>query len=211
MARLLCYGEDCLTLWAMREKLEMILRTFEDDTAVTDCLVFYRPSFGRSGGKDSSEFGEFDAIIASRKNIYLAESKWDNLNKQRKDKLFLRKEQLLRHEVLTWYLDNWNKRYLGQWHAFVNDHINALREFGKRLPTNQKRKTLLVTNLEFALSRLLNYCRGFSSRNNIKNILLFFYDSRVSTPPTEVNADFALINIDYSKKIEGNFIELECS
>lgn len=210
MSKLFGYGEDFLTLWAINEQLEIILRKFEDDTATSNCLVFYRPSFGRSGGAGSAEFGEFDAIIASKENIYLVESKWDNLSKCEKGTLFLRKEQLLRHEVLAWYLVNWNKKYLGQWQSFVDDHVNALREFDKKLPISQRgRKTLLVASLEFVLCKLLSHCRGFSSRANIKNVLLFFYNSKFSTPPTEVNADFTLIPLDYGKKMKGNFFEVQ--
>lgn len=209
MAKLLGYGEDFLTLWAVKERVGTILKKFGDHTPTSDCLAFYRPSFGRSGGKGSAEFGEFDAIIASRENIYLVESKWDNLNKYKKSKLFLRKEQLLRHEVFAWYLVNWNKKYLGQWQNFVDDHINALNALEKKFPTYQRgRKKLLVTNLEFVLGKLIDHRKGFYSRANIKNVLFFFYNSEVSDPPTEVNVDFTLIPLDYSKKLEGNFIEL---
>ena len=72
------YGEDALTLWALKKQLTKILGTFKDSTDMVDCLVFYRPSFGRSGGPNSAEFGEFDAIVASKERIYLIESKWDN-------------------------------------------------------------------------------------------------------------------------------------
>ncbi len=210
MSKLFGYGEDFLTLWAINEQLEIILRKFEDDTATSDCLVFYRPSFGRSGGASSAEFGEFDAIIASRENIYLVESKWDNLSKYKKGELFLRKEQLLRHEVLAWYLVNWSKKYLDQWQSFVDDSVNAFKAFEKKLPTCPSgAKRLLVINLEFVLSKLLDHCKGFSSRANIKNVLLFFYNSDFSTPPTEVNADFALIPLDYSKKMKGSFFEVQ--
>ncbi len=210
MSKLIGYGEDFLTLWAINEQLEIILRKFEDNAATSDCLVFYRPSFGRSGGADSAEFGEFDAIIASKENIYLVESKWDNLSKYKKGNLFLRKEQLLRHEVFAWYLVNWSRKYLGQWQRFVDESTDAFKAFGKKLPTCQNGvKKLLVANLEFVLSRLLDHCKGFSSRANIKNVLLFFYNGDVSTPPTEVNADFTLIPLDYNKKMKGNFIEIK--
>ena len=210
MSKLLGYGEDFLTLWAINEQLEIILSKFEDNTATSDCLVFYRPSFGRSGGAGSAEFGEFDAIIASRENIYLVESKWDNLTKYKKAKLELGKQQLLRHKVLAWYLVNWSKKYLGEWQRFVDDFTEPFKAFENKLPTcTRGMKKRLVTNLEFVMSKLLDHCRGFSSKVNIKNVLLFFYDSEVSTPPTEVNSDFALMPLDYGKKMKGNFIEVQ--
>jgi hypothetical protein len=119
MLKILGYGEDALTLWLLKKQISSILGEFEDKTSPSDCLVFYRPSFGRSGGNRSAEFGEFDAIIASRENIYLVESKWDNLSEFSKDELFLRGEQVLRHEVFSWYLLRWNKKYRNDWQSFV--------------------------------------------------------------------------------------------
>jgi hypothetical protein len=209
MSELFGYGKDFLTLWALNEQLEIILRKFEDETAISDCLVFYRPSFGRSGGAGSAEFGEFDAIVASRENIYLIESKWDNLSNYKKERLILREEQLMRHKVFDWYLIHWSKKYVGKWQKFVDDNKENFI-IGKKLPNVQEGKQcILATNLEFILCGLLDHCREFSSRTNIKNVLLFFYNSKFSTPPTEVNADFTLIPLDYSKKTKSNFIEIQ--
>jgi len=208
MVRIFGYGEDALTLWAMKEQLGTILEEFKDHTATSDCLVFYRPSFGRSGGEGSAEFGEFDAIIASRENIYLVESKWDNLSKHRKEKLLLREEQLTRHKVFAWYLTHWNKKYSSKWQEFVDDNrLNFIA--GKKLPEIQAGKQcLLSTNLETTLNKLSDHCRGFSSSDNIKNILLYFHDCNKTKPPKVDNTNFTLIQIDYSKKMEGNFIML---
>jgi len=209
MVKIFGYGEDSLTFWAVKEKIGIILREFEDHTATSDCLVFYRPSFGRSGGKDSAEFGEFDAIIASRANIYLVESKWDNLGNYKKERLLLREEQLTRHKVFAWYLTHWSKKYVGKWQKFVDNNRNDFIA-GKKLPDVQEgKKNLLAANLESILNKLLDHCKGFSSGGNVKNVLLFFYNSEITeNPPKEVNADFTLIKIDYSKKIEGNFTPL---
>jgi hypothetical protein len=73
MPRIIGYGEDALTLWELQHKTKEILSEFRDKTAPQDCLVFYRPSFGRSGGVESAEFGEFDAIIAPKEKFYLVE------------------------------------------------------------------------------------------------------------------------------------------
>ena len=53
------YGEDALTLWALKNKFLEILKKYEDNTPVSQCKIFYRPSFGRRGGSKSSQFGEF--------------------------------------------------------------------------------------------------------------------------------------------------------
>jgi len=209
MTKLLGHGEDFLTLWAIKERTGTILKQHKDDTPTTQCLVFYRPSFGKSGGPHSAEFGEFDAIIASKQNIYLVESKWGNLKKHTKTKLNLEKEQILRHEVFAWYLVNWNKKYTGQWQNFVDDNIHALNATTKKLPTNQHGKTKLLTeNLEFVLGKLKNHCTDFRSRANIKNVTLFFYNSQTSKPPTETNPDNTITPLDYNKKLHQNYIEL---
>lgn len=97
------YGEDCLTLWALKHHISKILDK-DDRTLVSDCLVFYRPSFGRSGGSNSPEFGEFDAIVASLRKIYLVESKWDNLSGSNTNRELFKDVQKLRHRVFSWYL-----------------------------------------------------------------------------------------------------------
>ena len=65
--KILGYGEDFLTFWAVSRKLAEILSQLNDDANPEDCEVFYRPSFGRRAGKNRSEFGEFDAIIITPK------------------------------------------------------------------------------------------------------------------------------------------------
>jgi len=96
MNRILGYGEDAFTLWALKHHTTEILKAFQDKTSPSDCLIFYRPSFGRSGGNKSAEFGEFDAILVSLENIYLIESKWDNFSRFQKHEITLSAEQKLR-------------------------------------------------------------------------------------------------------------------
>ena len=162
MSKLFGYGEDFLTLWAINEQLQEILGRFEQQASTSNCLIFYRPSFGRSGGKGSAEFGEFDAIIATKQNIYLIESKWDNLSKYKKKRIVLREEQIIRHKVFTWYLTYWNKKYLGNWRKFVENNKENFVS-GKKLPEAQEGKQcILATNLEFILSKLFWFCYALS-------------------------------------------------
>jgi hypothetical protein len=127
------------------------------------------------------------------------------LSNNKKEKLFLREEQLLRHEVLAWYLTYWNKSYLGKWQKFVDDNRGYFT-LKKRLPENKK--TLLLVNLESILNALLEHCKEFSTSNNVKNVLLYFHNGAKSKPPERVNREFVLIPIDYSKAIEDNRIPL---
>jgi hypothetical protein len=209
MPKILGQGQDLLTLWATKDRTNTILKKHKDTTPTSQCLTFYRPNFGKNIGTHNAESGEFDAIIASKQNIYLIETKWDNLKKHTKTKLTLKKQQLLRHEIFAWYLVNWHKKYTGQWQNFVNDNIHALNATKKKLPTHHEDKTKMLTeNLEFALGKLKSHCTGLRSRANIKNVTLFFYNSQTSKPPTQTNPDYTIIPLDYNKKLHQNYIQL---
>ena len=112
MSRIIGYGEDFLTFWAVTERLDLILKQLGDSTDPADCLLIYRPSFGRRGRK-RAEFGEFDAIILTLETAYLVESKWDK-SKMPNNVLQLDNVQIFRHEIFRWYHDNWKGGVLGQ-------------------------------------------------------------------------------------------------
>ena len=59
--KLLGYGEDALTLWVLRHRLDKLLDSIDDKSDPEGCVAYFRPSFGRSGGPNSSQFGEFDS------------------------------------------------------------------------------------------------------------------------------------------------------
>jgi len=122
MCKILGYGEDALTLWALKHRTSEILESFHDRTAPSDCLIFYRPSFGRSGGEDTAEFGEFDAILVSSECIYLIESKWGNLSRFNEDRIAIRSEQELRHRIFSWYITHWDEKYCKNWESFEKEH-----------------------------------------------------------------------------------------
>ena len=204
MSKILGYGEDALTLWALKQHTSKILDEFQDKTPISECLIFYRPSFGRHSKVNSSVFGEFDAILASRKNIYLIESKWDNLTEFNKEELSLRKEQTLRHKIFQWYLTHWNKKYYGNWQSFINEHQTDFKIENK---TIAPKNSLLSRNLEYILKKIHQHCESISE-SNIRNVLLFFYDAEKSKFPVKTNNLFKLIPIDYSREIKGNFITI---
>jgi hypothetical protein len=198
------YGEDALTLWALKQHISKILEEFQDKTPISECLIFYRPSFGRHSTANSSVFGEFDAIISSKENIYLIESKWDNHTEFKNTEFILREEQTLRHKVFSWYLKHWNKKYLGNWQSFISEHQNGFRIKNK---TIAPKDSLLSRNLEFILNKIQHRCENISE-NNIKNVFLFFHNSQKSKYPTKINDSFRVIPIDYSKELEGNFVNM---
>ena len=97
------YGEDALTLWAIKNKVPEILGKLGDKTKVDECKIFFRPSFGR-GGKGT--FGEFDFIMLAKEKLYLGESKWDGAKKAKaKVHIKFKQQQLRRHEIFKWYIE----------------------------------------------------------------------------------------------------------
>ena len=110
--------------------------------------------------------------------------------------------QTLRHEVFSWYLTHWNKKYYGNWQTFINEHQNDFKFKNKTIARN----SLLARNLESVLSNLQEHCPNFSP-DIIKNVLLFFHGAK-NTPPTKTNKGFTPILMDYSKEIKGNFVTL---
>jgi hypothetical protein len=204
MSEILGYGEDALTLWALKQHVSTILNHFEDSSSPSDCLAFYRPSFGRHTKENSSAFGEFDAIVASPQNIYLVESKWDNLVESKKDEFVIRREQLMRHQIFKWYLTHWKKKYANKWADFIEEQQSTFNFGGKIIAPAS---SILAKNLEFALSKLLGRCGAFSCEDNVKNVLLFFYRGK-SRVPLKTDEAFSPIAIDYGKEAPNNFISL---
>jgi hypothetical protein len=208
MTEILGYGEDALTLWALKYRMSEILSKLNDKTSPSDCIVFYRPSFGRSGGSISPEFGEFDAIIASPVNIYLIESKWDNISGTKRDEALVKPVQKLRHEVFSWYLLHWKESHSKNWERFIDENKEDFKEAlkGEKQLVKDK-ESLLAKNLEQILNMLIEHCRGFQGEQNIKNVLLYFHRAKSSIPSKPEG--FELIPIDYSKNVVGNFVKLE--
>jgi hypothetical protein len=135
----------------------------------------------------------------------LIESKWDNLTEFNNTELILGEEQTLRHKIFSWYLTHWNRKYFGNWQAFINEHQRDFKIENKKIAP---KGSLLSRNLESILNKIQEHCRNISE-SSIKNILLFFFNSEMkSKPPTKIDKTFKLIPIDYSREIKDNFITL---
>jgi len=215
MNEILGYGEDALTYWALKERLSEILKKLDDSSNPSDCLVFFRPSFGRRGGEGRAEFGEFDAILASSQNVYLIESKWDNSSQNEEAEIKLAEAQIRRHKIFAWYLKNWNtQKYSGNWEKFKNDFESNFTSTGnfphKRIaPTGSR----LAKDLEFVLNKLQEHGKKFSCEyRKPRNVLLYFYGnkSKEISKVTAEDLNFEVVNINYSRYVSGNFITLDC-
>ena len=156
MAQWFAYGEDILTYWALRERLDVVLTQLGDKSDPNGATIFYRPSFGRRASYDPdsprAEFGEFDAIVATSDFIYPIEAKWHASSEVDGTTITLDRAQVIRHRVLAWYLS----RYVecdGPWERFVERYDSDLRDAfpGKKIaPVGSK----LADNIQFMLRKL---------------------------------------------------------
>ncbi len=204
---ILAYGEDALTLWAIKEKLALILQTLNDSSNPARCRAFFRPSFGRSGGANSAQFGEFDFILLAEQCIYLGESKWDKSSENiRAGVLALRGEQLLRHEIFKFYIEEWAFGNYSAWREFTGQAKSKLPQRGIVKPIAPEH-SLLASNLRTTLDVIR---RHYAALPAVRNLLLYFYDGRSDgQPPRSAGKDFVVVAVDYSEVLFGNFIKID--
>ena len=210
------YGEDALTLWAIKNKVPEILGKLGDKTKVDECKIFFRPSFGR-GGKGT--FGEFDFIILSDDKLYLGESKWDGAKKAKaKVHIKFKQQQLRRHEIFKWYIEKIIeiKEILKEecWSTFKknNDRDFAISFPAKTIPKLDKNgsKPLLVENLITVL-KLIG-----KKPDKIVDVLLYFYNGKNLEDGCKVTNDnsFECVSVDYNDDnkedgVKNNLIQIE--
>ncbi len=208
MSEMIGYGEDALTLWALKHRLAEILGQIGDSSPPDSCLAIYRPSFGRSGGLRAS-FGEFDSILASEDSIYLIESKWDGQPHKRKWKVKLGEAQILRHQVFSWYFERWNRGE--NWASFVKRHEEEFeRKFDEKAMA--KDGSRLSENLIYVMSRLAEHLKneiGEDYGENVTNVLLFLECGEHTSPScVDSEEEFRLIIIRYPKLPRSHYVDI---
>lgn len=158
--KIIGYGEDFLTLWALISGKKMFNKLKAGNDRVK--IVFFRPSFGRGTGS----FGEFDCIVSTKSRIILIECKWDGTPIKSDDKkLILTDKQVIRHLMFAWY-----RRYF--------DNLSAYKEkkpFGKKIV---KEGTELYNNLKYILNEIDNNKKS----KKIVNRVIYFYDKNKEKP-----------------------------
>jgi hypothetical protein len=200
------YGKDALTLWALQNRLDTMLQAVDDTSSTESCQVFFRPSFGRSGGVKSAQFGEFDFIILAKTCLYLGESKWTrSAEKLDQGILELRPGQLLRHRLFKFYVEHWAFGSYVTWDEFRTKAQIELQNLGieKPLaPTN----SLLAENLQTVLGIIQTH---YSFLSKMQNVLLCLHDGVADELlPQGASGDFVVVTIDYSEAAVANFIRL---
>lgn len=165
---ILGYGEDALTLWALKNRMPEILAGVMDSSPVDQCSVLFRPSFGRSGGPNSSQFGEFDFILSTPRAVHLGETKWQNSPEVAEPTIRLRPEQLERHLVFSIYYKTWISKPQWAWKEFLRKSSEEFRMVGINKPIPPV-DSLLSKNL---MSILTILAQSTNRSPEINNLLL---------------------------------------
>jgi len=181
------YGEDFLTLWAVKHKMLNIIEELEGKPYSNKPVVIYRPSFGRGGSL--STFGEFDLIFATTK-IYLVESKWEQSSEVRGPQgnrnISISDIQKTRHKKLKWYLiksseylnrnfNNWND-FRAQFNQEFNEKFQYRDKHGDiKYPTIPKQTSILANNIYNVSKLLRDQISRSITADMIEDILLYFY------------------------------------
>ena len=205
--KLLGYGEDALTLWALTRRLDAILSVLGDASDSRLCEVLFRPSFGRSGGTNSAQFGEFDFMVLTRQAILLGESKWDRSSEEiNEGVLTLRPEQEARHRIMRFYIDHFAFKNYQQWGEFIAKETPEFSGTGLGKPLAPE-GSRLASNLEQVLRSMRS---RFQSKPEITDILLYLRGKREKgSLPSKGPGHFRLVPLDYSEDLEGNMISFE--
>src|SRR5262245_23714256 len=124
--KVIAYGEDALSFWALTRRTSEFLGQINDQSATADTVLYFRPSCGRQGSNpvlpggtaDSSQFGEFDALLGTPVGVYLIEAKWSRSSEIDRGAIILRTEQVLRHQLFRAYLAAWRPNNPASWDAF---------------------------------------------------------------------------------------------
>jgi len=203
--KVLGYGEDALTLWALTNRCREVLRILGDGSDQEDVALIYRPSFGRKGGPRSSQFGEFDFILGTTSALYLGEAKWDKSPELQERPIKLRDEQRERHKVFAAYYRTWVTR--PQWQ--VSDFLEAAKEnfaaqkLEKPIPPAG---SILARNL----ISILTVCAQETKRTRIVRNVLLVTDSAgsLALSVTDTPADFTLAYIRAAESMVMGLIPL---
>jgi len=206
--KVLGYGEDALTLWALTNKTKKVLCQLGDESSRDDLTLIYRPSFGRKGGANSSQFGEFDFILGTPKALYLGEAKWDKSPEIRQagrtNTMLLRPEQTTRHTVFKAYYETWiNKQ---DWNK---EDFHAAMEERKLVKPVPRGDSTLFENLTAVLEKCAEATR-YSPK--VSDVLLVIDSTgqlcRNDKPRFNPPSGFTLVYVNAAGKLDRGLIPL---
>lgn len=199
------YGEDAYTLWVMQNKLSDVLKNLGDFTNVEDCIVFFRPSFGRRGGETSPQFGEFDWIVLSDTAVYLGESKWSGTEAKQKKEILLKDVQKTRHYIMQAYIEKWLEADVDKWSAFYENMGGSISYVNEHNEVKQRKlapvESLLEKNLSFFLEKVKTHFG--TKKSEIRHVLLHLYSVDPAKLPEVTKRE--------EKRIDGfTLVEINC-
>ena len=193
------YGEDALTYWALTTKLKEVLQELGDSSKPAKTLLFYRPSFGR--GRNC--FGEFDAILGTPNAVYLIESKWQGSAEYNRASHLISIEcvQKQRHRIFRWYLTQWRNSVGVSWAEFREKYSNRFtkRFEDKSIPHGK-------SNLAKSLQEVLGQLADFDGP--VTDVCLFFKSSETDPTPTVKPSHFQCVEMFYNPQGESKFFEM---
>lgn len=196
-----------MTYWAFEEKFSQIMNQLDDPSDENDCILFYRPSFGRANNRKNM-FGEFDAILITPLCLYLIESKWDCSNELKTG--VLNDGQLFRHYCFTWIAKNWDcsisfKEFA---HSHTREFKDSVREFidsglkngtinAKSAP-NFRERVLPPHNSEVGLHMQYILLKSREKMRNfqVRNVVLVLLDNDAAEPKVKFQG-FQKVTVRY--------------
>ena len=194
------YGEDALTYWVLNKRRDEFLRKLGDSSRPSECVLFYRPSFGR-GGRSKACLGEFDAILITPLTMYLIETKWDSSPEVRKGELV--ECQFVRHASITWLAKNWEENVPFST-FFDKNRLTFSKLFpGKELApedsgVHQRIEYIFETARKMSITKKIQ----------VKNIILLMLKSGSSLQFGELEG-FSVIKIHYVPLGDSNFFVMD--
>lgn len=204
MVPVIGYGEDGLTFGALTHHLTTLLGLLGDDSKPEECLVFYRPSFGRGRGRrrDPAEFGEFDGILATRRAVYPVEAKWAR-SATRGGLIKVKPRQVLRHQIFEWLRGRWAAGT--GWKDFAVRHEADFKSAFGGKPLAPIGSKALGPNIEYILERLTAFPPA------IRHLVLVFHRQDREKPlgVAPCGVPFELVPFRFEALNDGGLFALE--
>lgn len=202
------FGEDALTLWALKHRLPYILGRLGDESFPERCQVFFRPGFGPSHRKTSSpQFGDIDFILLSQTTIYLGASQWHRAEPALENGLLtLPDEQLVHHEVFRCYLKAMKFGIPFDWQALSQRAAPMLQMLSlqRAMPPAG---SLLDEKLQTVLQTIHNY---YTLKPQVKDLMLYYHNgSQGNSMPKGANHKFEYVPLNYGGFLHNTLLKME--
>jgi hypothetical protein len=135
-----------------------------------------------------------DGILATRRAVYILESKWEGPVRRRRprEEIKLGGSQTLRHEIFHWYFNAWLAECSKTWGDFLaSREAEFRREFPGKEMVRKEPGERLGANLEALLRRLT--CIS----SELVDVLLYFVAPQGTAPARVVPSKFRIVALDH--------------